>query len=261
MKIAALVLNEDGFRIANTAALQLGGIDIYVPERLAEKFPQCSKFSSLKEGVSRVFQLYQGLLFIMATGIVVRIISPYLRSKPLDPAVVAVDKRGRYAISLLGGHSAQANELAKQVAAAIGAEAVITTDLPDHDMGRVMKVAAGVGCRRGVTKQEIEQALEEALRLTGLSWIYLSKIASISLKSDEVALRKLASELKLPLIFYTKSELIKVHCLSSSAFVRRKGGVDSVCEAAAILVANKGKLILPKTKFGRVTIALARVEL
>ena len=44
-----------------------------------------------------------------------------------DPAVVCVDDQARFAIALCGGHQGGANDLARQVAAVLGAEAVVTT--------------------------------------------------------------------------------------------------------------------------------------
>lgn len=67
------------------------------------------------------------LVFIMASGIVVRTIAPLLRDKRSDPAVVVVDEDGRFAVSLLSGHLGGANERAREIAAFIGGEAVITT--------------------------------------------------------------------------------------------------------------------------------------
>ena len=42
--------------------------------------------------------------FIMAAGIVVRILAPVIVHKTSDPAVVVMDQKGHYAISLLSGH-------------------------------------------------------------------------------------------------------------------------------------------------------------
>jgi cobalamin biosynthesis protein CbiG len=63
----------------------------------------------------------------MAAGAATRLIAPLLGNKRNDPGVVVVDDAGRFAISLLGGHRAEANELAERVASAIGAQAVTTT--------------------------------------------------------------------------------------------------------------------------------------
>jgi cobalt-precorrin 5A hydrolase len=70
---------------------------------------------------------YTGHIFIMSTGIVVRVIAPLIRHKTEDPAVVVVDDRGMHAISLLSGHLGGANELAQKIAGIIGAKPVITT--------------------------------------------------------------------------------------------------------------------------------------
>lgn len=70
---------------------------------------------------------YDGIIFISATGIAVRMMAPYIVSKIVDPAVVVVDDLGRYSISLLSGHIGKANQLSKWVAEILGAEAIITT--------------------------------------------------------------------------------------------------------------------------------------
>jgi cobalt-precorrin 5A hydrolase len=67
------------------------------------------------------------LVCIMAAGIVVRGLAPYLKSKATDPAVVVVDEAGRFAVSLLSGHLGGANDLARRVAQVLGGVPVITT--------------------------------------------------------------------------------------------------------------------------------------
>jgi cobalt-precorrin 5A hydrolase / precorrin-3B C17-methyltransferase len=66
------------------------------------------------------------IVAIAATGIVVRILAPALADKRDEPPVIVVDEAGRHVVPLLGGHRG-ANDLAERLAAAIGAEAVITT--------------------------------------------------------------------------------------------------------------------------------------
>ena len=68
-----------------------------------------------------------GLVLFLATGAAVRIVAPLLTDKRADPAVVCVDEAGRFAVALCGGHAGGANDLARRVAALLGAEAVITT--------------------------------------------------------------------------------------------------------------------------------------
>jgi len=67
------------------------------------------------------------IVFIGAVGIAVRLIAPLIQSKGKDPAVVVVDETGKWAISLLSGHTGGANDLARRIASGIGAEAIVTT--------------------------------------------------------------------------------------------------------------------------------------
>jgi len=81
----------------------------------------------------------RGFVFIMATGIVLRSIAPLIKDKKTDPAVVVLDDKGDYAISLLGGHLAGANQMAEAIAGFLGGAPVITTasdvnDLPAVDL-------------------------------------------------------------------------------------------------------------------------------
>jgi cobalamin biosynthesis protein CbiG len=80
-----------------------------------------------RTNLEELFQAGHPLVCIMALGIVVRFLGPQAQNKENDPAVVVVDEAGQFAISVLGGHAAGANELAQQVANAIGAMPVITT--------------------------------------------------------------------------------------------------------------------------------------
>ena len=67
------------------------------------------------------------LVFIMATGIVVRKIAKLLEDKYSDPCVIVTDEKGRYVISLLSGHLGGGNELARKIADITNGNAVITT--------------------------------------------------------------------------------------------------------------------------------------
>lgn len=88
---------------------------------------EATPFSSMKPHMETWFKTYDKLLFIMATGIVVRMIAPYIKHKSEDPAVVVMDEQGHFAISLLSGHLGGANEWTADIAQVIGATPVITT--------------------------------------------------------------------------------------------------------------------------------------
>ena len=84
-------------------------------------------FGRLEPAVKKAFRTYPAHLFIMATGIVVRMIAPLLESKLADPAVVVMDEGGQHVISLISGHLGGANALTDTVADLTGADPVITT--------------------------------------------------------------------------------------------------------------------------------------
>lgn len=81
----------------------------------------------LKEWCRTCFASAQGIIFVGACGIAVRTIAPFLKDKTTDPAVLVIDEKGQYVISLLSGHIGGANELAAAAAARIDAVPVITT--------------------------------------------------------------------------------------------------------------------------------------
>lgn len=114
IKIAILAITEGGRRLA---------------ARLAERLPATivAGEAGIVAAIADCWPRYDGLLCIMAAGIAVRAIAPLLRDKRHDPAVVVVDERGHFAISLLSGHLGGGNELARRVAAHLQGQAVITT--------------------------------------------------------------------------------------------------------------------------------------
>ena len=90
------------------------------------------RFKSLPESVKSEFRNFSSHIFVMAVGIAVRVIAPFVKSKLSDPAVVVVDEKGTYAVSLLSGHLGGANELATDVAKQLNALPVITTATDIH---------------------------------------------------------------------------------------------------------------------------------
>lgn len=113
-----------------TLALEIGaktGFTVYLPQEHCSGDSPAQPFHSLRETFLECFTMKTALVLIMAAGIAVRLLAPLIRSKQLDPAVVVMDERGQFAISLLSGHWGGANDLARQLGEAVGAVPVITT--------------------------------------------------------------------------------------------------------------------------------------
>jgi cobalt-precorrin 5A hydrolase len=100
---------------------------LYAPDRDFTAAGQCVRFQALPPAVGTAFARHRRIIFVMALGIVVRMIAGHIKDKTTDPAVVVVDEAGRNVISVLSGHLGGANSLARHVANALGARPVITT--------------------------------------------------------------------------------------------------------------------------------------
>ncbi len=125
-KLAVIAITKNGSLLAGKIARSYKSADVYLPKEFA--LPGCKVINGgLAEEVGRIFGKYKAFAFITATGIAVRMIAPHLKDKKTDPAVVVMDEKGEYVISLLSGHIGGANELAKKIAKLIGGQAVITT--------------------------------------------------------------------------------------------------------------------------------------
>jgi cobalt-precorrin 5A hydrolase len=124
MKI--LALTATGAVLARRLCQNLPGAEVRLPEAQAGE-PGDQAFARLSEVFREAFEKGENLVCIMAAGIVVRAIAPYLKGKDTDPAVVVVDEAGQFAVSLLSGHLGGANELARRVAKILGGAPVITT--------------------------------------------------------------------------------------------------------------------------------------
>jgi cobalt-precorrin 5A hydrolase len=88
---------------------------------------------------------FDAIVGVMALGVVVRLAGPLASDKRYDPAVVVVDDAGRFAVSVLGGHAAGANDLAREVAAVLGATAVVTTASDSHGFPAVDLIGRDLG--------------------------------------------------------------------------------------------------------------------
>lgn len=129
MKLAFFAVTAKGAKLAVklAQALPAAQVEVYAKHAAPEDRKACLPLDSLGETVKMRFADCDGLVFFMALGIVVRMVGPLLADKRQDPAVVAVDDGGNFAISVLSGHIGGANELTQQVAAVLKAAPVITT--------------------------------------------------------------------------------------------------------------------------------------
>jgi cobalt-precorrin 5A hydrolase len=142
--IKILAVTQEGAALARRLGRGLAGASAWLPEALAGE-PGDLAFSNLSEVFREAFARGENLVCVMAAGIVVRGIAPFMKSKAADPAVVVVDEAGRFAVSLLSGHLGGANDLAREVAKVLGGTPVITTATDVHGLPALDVWAAAKG--------------------------------------------------------------------------------------------------------------------
>lgn len=139
MRLAIITLTEGAYRTAQRVQVSIDiPTDIYTKDSFR---------GSLRDFVGELFKEYSYLLFIMATGIVVRVIAPYLKDKTIDPGIMVMDEGGDFVISLLSGHLGGANACSQKISKAIGATPVITTASDVLRLPSVDLLARKLHCR------------------------------------------------------------------------------------------------------------------
>ena len=353
---ALVAITKHGVAHARSYAEKFPYADLYYMKKF-EQGDEEQRHIQLFDGTVRLllpalFQQYKAVICIISLGAVVRMIAPLLVDKKQDPAVLVVDDKGQYVISVLSGHIGGANALTQEFAQAIGAVPVITTasdvqktipvdlfgakfgwiwDAEDkltpvsaavvneepvaivqetgeknwwmHDtpmptnltiyssteeaiaqkpnatllitdrlieqheqillengvIYRPKSIVLGIGCNRGTSFEEIEQAVKETLIEQKLSIKSVKAVASIDLKKDEVGLLELTAKYQWAFQTYTPAELNEMPLKNPSETVFKYTGAYGVSEPAALRYAGANELLLEKKKSGNVTISIVRI--
>ena len=129
---AIVAVSRPGAALARRLAASLSDATLYLERRTSGGTSAGDDGAQLydlplRPVIQGLFAHHRELVVFLPVGATVRLLAPVLSSKRQDPAVVCVDDAGRYAVSLLSGHVGGADELAARVAAAIGAQAVVTS--------------------------------------------------------------------------------------------------------------------------------------
>ena len=240
-----------GIWIVRSEAEQIGR---YLAAKLGAR---CYTPGSVRQPINRevfagCFGEHREWVLVMATGIAVRYLQNLPSDKQTDPGVVVLDEGCRFAVSLLSGHEGGANQLAYRVANLTGAVPVITTATE-----ALKPLVIGIGCRRGVTAEQINSAIECALDHVKRSLSGVREVATLDVKQDEPGLNEWCQRSGIPLRIIAR-EIVQHRpwVTSASEWVRENVGVDGVCEPCALLATFRGQLLLPKTLHDGVAIAI-----
>jgi cobalt-precorrin 5A hydrolase len=226
-------------------------------------------------------------VLVMATGIATRFVDGLLQDKHQDPAVVVLDEAGRFAVALVGGHEGGANALAYRVANAVGAIPVVTTATD-----AIKPLVVGIGCRKGVSEEQIERAVLHALARIDVGnqrvvvkqgggvgpsagvgrhrdvgqdgdapLAAVRELATVDLKANEPGLLSFSQRHGIPLRVIAKHQIEARSWVSQpSDWVRQSVGLDGVCEPCALIASTRGRLVVPKTALDGVAVAIVADE-
>ncbi|SCK26832.1 cobalamin biosynthesis protein [Vogesella sp. LIG4] len=239
--IAIWLVRDDALPLGQRLAAALGAT-LYQP--------WLTPGGSPREQFRRCFHQHRQWVLVMASGIAVRYLDGLPASKYSDPAAVVLDEAARFAIPLLSGHEGGANTLAYQVARLTGATPAVTTATE-----ALKPLTLGIGCRRGKPLHDIERAVLSALGTRSLAEV--REVATIDLKADEAGLLAFCERHALPLRVIAREDVAARGWTGQpSDWVQQNVGVAGVCEPCALIASPRGQLIVPKTAFDGVTVAI-----
>lgn len=260
--IALIAVSREGAALAARIAMALERCGL-----VAEVWASCDEYASaarptaghareyegpLADFVGTLWPTHAAVVFVMASGIAVRSIAPWVASKYEDPAVVVLDDAGRFVISLLSGHEGGANTLAEDLAQMCGAVPVVTTGTEAR-----RGVVLGIGSRRGVTREQVLAAVDETLAGAGRDRADVRAIATIDMKAGEPGIREAADVLGVPLRVVSRERIRAMQeALREPTFAEEVTGVAAVCVPAALMSDPHAMLIAQTAKEG-VTVAIA----
>ncbi|MBQ9397059.1 MAG: precorrin-4 C(11)-methyltransferase [Bacteroidales bacterium] len=151
---AILLVSESSFPLAKRVAAEQRSV-IYTKNEV----PDCTAIGPYAPFLKEHWQDFDAVVFIGALGICVRSIAPALKNKYRDPAVVCIDSTGKFVIPVVSGHVGGANDLARRLAALLGAEAVVTTQSDNEGLWALDTLDRTYGWQVEATPAQMNRAI------------------------------------------------------------------------------------------------------
>lgn len=126
--VAILAITKNGIKIASSIKQIFPGWEVFAPSKFKDQTASVTWYDDQTAyKIAELFGKFDGIVCLFSLGAVIRLISPYLKDKKTDPAIIVIDDKANFVISVLSGHLGGANELTEEIAKKLGATAVITT--------------------------------------------------------------------------------------------------------------------------------------
>jgi cobalt-precorrin 5A hydrolase len=123
-----LAITKNGVNIGKNLKELFPSWNIFAPEKFSNGDKIITWYSEpTSEKIVELFKNNNAIVCLFSLGAVIRLIAKQLKDKKSDPAVIVIDDKTNFVISVLSGHIGGANELTQEIAEKIGALPVITT--------------------------------------------------------------------------------------------------------------------------------------
>ena len=126
-KVSVLAITKNGINIAAKLKEIFPDWNVYAPSKFSNDKEIIWYSEPTSEKIIELFKNNKALICLFSLGAVIRLIAPHLKDKKNDPAVIVIDDKTNFVISVLSGHLGGANELTQTIAKKLNAIPVITT--------------------------------------------------------------------------------------------------------------------------------------
>ena len=127
-KTSVLAITKNGIKIGQNLKEIFPDWRIFAPAKLSNGDNNIVWYTEVtSEKIVELFKKNNALICLFSLGAVIRLIAPHLKDKKTDPAVIVIDDKANFVISVLSGHIGGANELTQEIANKINALPIITT--------------------------------------------------------------------------------------------------------------------------------------
>jgi len=127
-RISVLAITKNGVEMGLSLKNLFPDWQIFAPSKFSDNNEMINWYDdSTSIKIVELFQSNDALICLFSLGAVIRLVAPHIKDKKTDPAVIVIDDKAQFVISVLSGHLGGANELSNNIAEKINATPVITT--------------------------------------------------------------------------------------------------------------------------------------
>jgi len=145
-RISVLAITKNGVEMGLSLKNLFPDWQIFAPSKFSDNNEMINWYDdSTSIKIVDLFQSSDALICLFSLGAVIRLLAPHIKDKKTDPAVIVIDDKAQFVISVLSGHLGGANELSNNIAEKINATPVITTAADVNKTIAVDLVGKGFG--------------------------------------------------------------------------------------------------------------------